>query len=215
MPKLRNHRFSILDSRKNGQSLVEILVAVAVGAVLVIGAATAISPSLKTNTQAYRVQIGSAMAKELLENVRIWSEGDWHNVFNLATSSANHYYLNATSSPFAVVSGNESVVISTTTFTRYFYVDDVYRDASDLVVTAGGSYDPSTKKVSVDYSWPGVTTSTIAEFMTRNKTNIFWQTDWSGGSGQNGPVTSTNNMFSTSTKIDYATTTGSIVIKFQ
>lgn len=195
--------------------MVEILVAVAISALLITAAATAIAPSLKVNTQAYKVQIGTALAKELLENVRVWAEGDWHNIFNLATSSLNHYYLNTSSSPFIAVSGNESVTLATTTYARYFYVDDAYRDAGDLIVASGGSYDPSTKKVSVDYSWSDTTTSTITEYITRNRSNIFWQTDWSGGPGQDGPVTSTNtnNKFSSSAQINYSSTTGSIVIQ--
>ncbi len=214
MPKFLHSTFYFLISSRRGQSLIEILAAVGIGALLIIAAATAITPALKINTQAHRVQVGTALAKELVENVRVLAEGDWHNVFNLATSSTNHYHLSTSSSPFTAISGNESVTVSTTTYTRYFYIDDVYRDSSDLIVTSGGSYDPSTKKLSVDYSWPNSSTSTLVEYITRNRNNVFWQTDWSGGFGQTGPVTSINNMFSTSTQIDYSTTTGSIIIQF-
>ncbi|MBI4087549.1 MAG: prepilin-type N-terminal cleavage/methylation domain-containing protein [Candidatus Liptonbacteria bacterium] len=210
--KLLDSRFYVLDSNCTGQSLIEILVAVGIGALLIVAAAAVIAPSLNIGTQSYKVQTGTALAKELMENVRVWAEGDWHNISNLATSSANHYHLNATTSPFTVASGNESVTLSTTTYTRYFYVEDVYRDVSDLIVSAGGSYDPSTKKLIVEYSWQNSATSTIAEYVTRNRNNVFWQTDWSGGPGQDGPVTSTNARFSTSTQIDHSTTTGSIII---
>ena len=198
---------------RNGQSLVEILIALGVGTILVIAAATIIAPALKINAQAYKVQIGTSLAKELLTNVRVWAEGDWHNIANLGTSSLNHYYINASSSPFAVVAGNELIEFATTTYTRYFYVDDIYRDSGDLITASGGSYDPSTKKISVDYSWPGGTTSTITEYVTRNRNNVFWQTDWSGGPGQNGPVTGVNNRFASSTQINHSTTSGSIIIQ--
>lgn len=198
-------------SRRRGQSLVEILIAVGVGALLVTGAGMAIAPSLRTNTQAYRVQAGTGLAKELLENVRVWSESDWHNILNLATSS-ERYYLTTSSSPFVSVTGTESIVVATTTYTRSFSVDDVYRDASDLIVTSGGSYDPSTKKVSINYVWLNSATATITSYVTRNRNNFFWQSDWLGGSGQTGPVTSTNDMFASSTKITVSTSTGSITI---
>lgn len=210
--------FQVLRSRfhdESGQSLIEVLVAVAIGALLIIAAASIIAPALRINTQTYRVQTGVGLAKELLENVRVWSEGDWHNISTLATGSANHFYLNTGSSPSASSSGDESLTVSTATYKRYFYLDDVKRDTSDLIVTTGGSADPSTKKITVDYSWPQSTTFTISQYLTRNRDNIFWQTDWSGGPGQEGPATTTNSKFSTSTKIDHTTSTGSLYIKLQ
>lgn len=185
---------------------------------MVIAAAGVIAPALRINTQTTRAETGVALAKELLDNVRVWAEGDWHRVAALATSSVNHYYLITTSSPFASSTGNETVTVATTTYTRYFYLDEVYRGAGasgDEIETSGGSVDPSTKEVTVAYSWPNSATNTIYEYITRNRDYVFAQTDWSGGSGQGGPVTSTNSLFSTSTNIDYTTLTGSISVKFQ
>jgi hypothetical protein len=98
-------------------------------------------------------------------------------------------------------------------YTRYFYVNDVGRDANGNIQSSGGTNDPSTKKVTVVYGWAGGSTSSFSTYLTRFKDNVFDQTDWSGGPGQNGPATTTNNMFSTSTQMDYSTTTGSIMIK--
>jgi Tfp pilus assembly protein PilV len=210
--------FYILYSARGGQSLIEVLIAVTIGVLLLVAATGAIAPALKVGTQTSKAQAGITLAKELLDNVRVWAEGDWHNVANLATSSANYYHLNSSSSPFSVVSSSEIITISGATYTRYFYVDDVYRDAGDNIVnsTSGAvSVDPSTKRVTVACSWPqGGTTSTLIEYITRNRSNVFDQTDWSGGPGQNGPVTSTNSLFSTSSQIDYTTTTGSLYVKF-
>lgn len=201
--------------RDDGQSLIEVLISVAIGVLFIIAAVASISPALKTSTQASRAEAGTALAKELLNNVRVWSDANWSNVAQLATSSANHYYLSTSSSPFSSVAGDEVALVATTTYARYFYVDDVYRDAGDVLVSSGGAYDPSTKKLTVAYSWPQSSTATISMYITRRRDNIFWQTDWSGGSGQNGPITSVNGMFSTSSNIDYTTTTGSIIVKFQ
>ncbi len=215
MKRLLHSTFYILHSCRRGQSLIEVLVAVAIGSLLVVAAASIIAPALRINTQAFRVQTGVGLGKELLENVRVWSESDWHNFSTLATGSTNHFYLNTASSPFASSSGDESVVVSTTTYKRYFYLDDVSRDAGDLIATGGTlTLDPSTKKITVSYSWPQSATFTISEYLTRNRSNIFWQTDWSRGPGQEGPATTTNSKFSTSTNIDYTTSTGSIYIKF-
>ncbi len=201
---------SLLVIKKNdGQSLIEILIAVAIGTIMITAAAAVIVPALRINTQTDKAQVGTALAKELLENVRVWAEADWNNVLNLTTTS--HYYLKATSSPFSVFSGDESISVTTTTYTRYFYVENVNRDGSDLVVSSGGSNDPSTKKVTIMYSWPHSATSSISAYITRNRNTYFLQTDWSGGPGLAGPTTSTSR-FSTSTNIDYAGFGGSISI---
>jgi type II secretory pathway pseudopilin PulG len=211
------HSVFYIPYSRGGQSLVELLIAVAIGTILVAAAAAVISPVLKINTQANRAQTATALAHELLDNVRVWAEGDWHNISGLATTSANHYYLNTATSPFSSSTGDEPVTVSTTTYTRYFYVDDVFRDASGNITnsSSGASFDPSTKLVTVvAYSWPTSATYTISTYLTRYRNNVFDQTDWSGGPGQGGPTTSTNSMFSTSSNIDYTTTTGSIYIKF-
>ncbi len=207
-------RYSLL-ARKGGQSIIEILIAVAVGALLVIAAAGVIAPALRSNTQANRVQVVVALGKELSDNIRAWAEGDWHNVLNLATTSANVYYLNATSSPFTSATGTESVVVATTTYRRYFYIDNVQRNAAGTIVSSGGSSDPSTKRITVGYNWPQGVTTTFAFFLTRYRNNVFDQTDWSGGPNQSGPVTTTNNQFATSTSnVAYDSSTGSILLKF-
>lgn len=200
-------------SSRSGQSLMEVLIAIAVGSFLVIGAATIIVPVLKISKQAGQSQTGMALAKELSENVRVWSEGDWHNLMNLATTSLNHYYLITSVSPFTLISGDEAVLVSTTTYKRYFYIDDVLRGAGGNISSSTGVSDPSTKLVTLAYSWPGSSTNTMSVYLTRNRDNIFSQTDWFGGPGQDGPSTNVGNKFSASTNIDYTTSPGSIMIK--
>lgn len=195
-----------------GQSLVEVLIATGLGALFVLAAATIIAPAIKISSQAGKAQVGAAVAKKLAENIRVWSEGDWHNINNLATTSANHYHLATSSSPFTSISGDETLTVSSTTYTRYFYVDDVNRDTSDIIVSAGGSYDPSTKKITVEYGWPNNATETLIFYLARSINRVFQQTDWSGGPGLEGPTSSTTSRFSTSTKIDITTTTGAIYI---
>ncbi|MDP2598659.1 MAG: prepilin-type N-terminal cleavage/methylation domain-containing protein [Candidatus Liptonbacteria bacterium] len=190
---------------RRGQSLVEVLVAAAVGALLVIAAAGVIAPALRANSTAGRVQVSAALAKELSDNIRVWSEGDWHNIFSLATSSANTYYLNTTSSPFTTSTGVEVITVATSTYSRYFFVDDVQRDSNGAAVSSGGSNDPSTKQVTVGYNWPQGVTTTFSFYVSRYRNNILDQTDWSGGSGQSSPLTSTRNLFASSTSIKFLT----------
>jgi hypothetical protein len=401
-----------------GQSLIELLVAIGIGAILIIAAVSVIAPALLTNQQVTPIQTGASIGAELLNNVRVWSEGDWHNVLALATGTANGYYLNAGRSPYAAATGTESVganpvnaglvgywpmnegtgtvasdasgngnqgtwngsliggshyaggkfggagnldgvgnyvvtgtngfplgngprsvfawiyftaaspnyyvfgygnstitgavaglrvtpslvfqgvsddfasaftvtsntwhfigftygggtsmviyydgqsqtgtlaiplntvlpgsdpsnigqkpfgggfyyggqiddvrlynralsaaevnqIYNAPIYTRYFYLSDVYRTGGNIV-TSGGTYDPSTKLATVVYQLPSGATSSFAEYLTRHGQTIYDETDWSGGPGANGPATTTNNLFSTSSGVSFSTTTGSI-----
>lgn len=208
--------FKILNKKiKNnlGQSLIEILIAVSVGIIFLLGTIIVVNFALKSGKDSEKIQTSATLAKELMDNIKIFADSDWHNIYNLATTSANHYYLNTTSTPFSAVSGEENLTVGTTTYTRYFYVDDVYRDSSGQIVSSGGVFDPSTKKTTVVYGWIGSNFRSISIYLTRSKNNIFVQTDWSGGGGQTGPITSTNNKFDTSTGVDFSTTSGSIKLR--
>jgi Tfp pilus assembly protein PilV len=203
-----------MKSRNQGQSLAEVLIAVAIGAILIVASVAVIVPALQSNTQAAKIQAASSLGKELMDNVRVWSEGNWNNVLALATGTTNVYYLNTSSSPFfaSVVSSTQSVVVGTSTYTRSFYLSDVYRNGAGAIVTTPGTYDPSTKQVTVLYGWPGGPTNKMTTYIVRGKNAAFSQNDWSGGFGQNGPETSTNNQFATSVNIDYSTSTGAIFV---
>jgi uncharacterized delta-60 repeat protein len=189
--------------QNQGQSLVEVLVALAVGIIFVLGTMVAVQMSLKSGKDSEKIQVSASLARELMDNIKIFAESDWHNISNLATTSANHYYLNTTSTPFTAVSGEESITISTTTYNRYFYVDDVYRDGSGKI-SSSGNLDPSTKKITVVYKWLGGSDKFLITYLTRSKNIIFNQTDWSGGGGQTGPITSINEKFDTSQNINFS-----------
>ena len=87
---------------------------------------------------------------------------------------------------------------------------------SGAIVTSGGTADPSTEQVTVSVSWPqSATPSVLTFYLIRSRNYVIDQTDWSGGMGQNGPITSPNSKFASSTDIDYSSAPGSIKIKFQ
>ncbi len=200
---------------RSGQSLVEILVAMVIGVIMIMGAVSIIVPTIRTGGTVSKSQIAITFGKELLDNIRVYGEADWHNIAALSTSSGNFYYLNTTSSPFTIASGTETRAVGTTTYSRYFSAAEVQRNyavSGQPIVTSGGTFDPSTRKITVVYGWSGGPTTTIATYLTRARSQIYLQTDWLGGPGQDGPATSTNNKFATSSNINYSTTTGSILI---
>ena len=88
---------------RSGQSLMELLVGLALGALFIIGSAVIVVPSLQTNKQVANIQVQAQLASGLLNNVVAWGTENWNNILSLATGTANTYYLNTSSSPFTVV----------------------------------------------------------------------------------------------------------------
>jgi type II secretory pathway pseudopilin PulG len=198
---------------RRGQSISEVLIAIAVGAIFMVAAVAVIVPALRENTQTGNVQQGATVAQALLDNVRVWSESGWSNLTSLATGTAYRYYLVTSSSPYTATSGIQSLVVGTTTYVRYFYLSDVYRSGSVIASTStNNTYDPSTKQVTVVYNWAQGTTSTISTYITRNGDAVIAQTDWSGGPGATSAATSVGSQFASSSNIDYSTTTGAIYV---
>ena len=110
-------------------------------------------------------------------------------------------------------------------YSRYFYVDNVNRDScgigsiSSSATTsctfggAGISDDPSTQKVtSVIKDSNNNTLLTEHEYLTRSRNYSFNQSNWSGGSGQNGIILQPNSLFSSSTNINYASGTLQVIL---
>jgi Tfp pilus assembly protein PilV len=199
---------------RSGQSISEVLIAIAIGAIFMVAAVAVIAPALRENTQAGNVQEGATVAQALLDNIRVWSESGWSNITSLATGTAHQYYLVTSSSPYTATSGIQSIAIGTTTYVSYFYLSDAYRTSGGSISSASTSntYDPSTKQVTVVYNWTQGTTSTISTYLTRNGDAVIDQTDWSGGPGATSAATSVSSQFTSSTNIDYSTTTGSIYV---
>jgi len=211
----------------SGQSLVEIIIALAIGAILIGGATAVLIPILRSNLETRHVQIATSLAQEYLDNVQNLTESNWLNIYNLTPKGpSSQFYLRATSTTYEILSGATSTVVEGRTFTRYFSIENTSRNlcgASDITTNAtsscasgpgssGVADDPSTQKITAIVTWPESRSISKTQYLTRNINKVFVQTDWSAGPGQEGPITSENNQFATSTNINYTTTTGSIII---
>lgn len=197
----------ISKSRSRGQSLVEVLVGLAIGAIFMVGAAAVVAPALQITKQTTLIQTKAELANEDVSNIRAWAAGNWNNVLALATGTANTYYLQtATSSFIAAATTGESLSVGLSNYIRYFYLSDVFRDANGNVTStaSAATYDPSTKLITVVVnasSSQASATTTISFYLTRNMSNTFNQTSWIGGSGQAVPVTSVGTNYASSSNI--------------
>ena len=200
---------------KKGQSLAEILIAVAVGAIIIGSAAVGISLLLRSNLESRSSQTATFLARELIDKTRSVAEGSWHDIYNLQKGSPNFYRFTASGTMLAVTTSSESSTIENITYTRYFITENVYRVGGDIV-ESGGAEDPSTQKITAVVEWPSggqIRKITVSEYLTRWRNKILPQTDWSGGSEETGILTEPNNKFASSSNINYTSSSGSIIIQ--
>lgn len=200
---------------RQGQSLAEVLIAAAVTAILLIAAISLISPVLRNNRQVGVLRITGAMNREVLDKTRSLAQADWHAIANLSTSSAYRYSLTTSTSPFSIINGDEEIVIGSSTYTRYFYIDEVLRDPSTGEITTStlvGVPDPSTRQITIVVVPPQGNSSTIEQIVTRSQSSVSIQSDWSGGGGLSGAVSGTTNQFASSSNVSVSDAPGSLIL---
>ncbi len=208
--------FSPYQHTKSGQSLIELILAIALGVVFIGVAALVIAPILKINTETNEAKVGGALGRELMENARLLVENNWHSLDGLIRGAPNYYYLSTSTDIFALNSGVESINIGTTTYNRYFYVENICRDDADGSIKGVEPCipfdvaDPSLAKISIDYAWsPEYATKTFSAIVSRFRNKVTTQTDWSLGPGVNGTTSATTG-FVTSFNIYTTSTPGSL-----
>lgn len=137
-------------SYNKGVSLIEILVALAILAIVFATLFSLTSFSLRMIVSAKQTIQANYLAQETIEAVKNFRDGtiwDLDGLGKLATST--DYFPLATSSKWQMVQGIEEI----SGFTRKVVFQDVKRDSNFNIVETGGNYDPNTKKVIVTVSW--------------------------------------------------------------
>lgn len=193
----------------------EVLVALGVGILVIGGVTGAFVVIARNNDVSTKSRNATIINDSLLDSSRSFADGNWTALYALGKGTGNRYKLLNTAGLWTTEAGAEAVVIGNLTYSRSFYVDNVSRDGSGNIesVYNAANDDPSTQKITVETSFPlsGATkTITSAYYVTRTQNFVVTQTDWSGGSGQAGPITKVNNRFASSANVDFSTTPGSI-----
>lgn len=198
---------------RSGQSLIDVLIASGIGAILLVGALSVLAPTLRGTSDAQYAQDGAAYARGLQDDVRSYAASNWNGIAALTEGSA--YYIQRTATTTLVTAGTEQATSSLPQgFSRSFAVYTVNRNTSGVVVTSGGYPDLSTRRVVVTYQWPRGAARTLTTYVTRSQSRALVQSDWSGGAGLVTTTTNPGSQFASSTGIDIASSTGSISIDF-
>lgn len=149
---------------RSGQTVVEVIVAMTLFAILATGSVVVILGSFLTSRQGEEEARAAFLAQEGLEAVESIRNRGW------ATLVDGSYGLSTSGTTWSF-SGTSQVIEK---YTRVIQVSSVSRNASGDIVTTGGTVDPNTKRVESRVTWNFVPTSTNTVRMTQLMTN--WQT---------------------------------------
>lgn len=155
--------------KEKGQSLIELLMAMALCAILIPALLIAMMSTREGRAQQELRTAAIAILRGDYEAVRSYKEKDWTNF------AKNGTYHTAIVDNFWKL---ESGAINIDGFNRSILISDVYRDALGAIVTTGGSLDPSTKKVMITVSWgtPYATILDLPIYLTRYKSLLYKET---------------------------------------
>ncbi len=200
-----------------GQSVIELVIGIAIGIALLTGAIAIIAVSLRTGSINRARQPGLELSQELTTQTEAAARASWLAIFNAgAHGTSTPYHLVASGTDYIVASGTESLTVNGISFTRWLTMSDVYRDNNDTITGGGGgTLDPSTLCFTFNTNWTQdgeSKTVTLDKCLTRSENRVIVETTWTSGSGQEGPVATPNGLFASSTNINYASTAGAIFI---
>ncbi len=171
-----------------GQSLTELLVAIGIAALLLPALLTGFISSREGKSQQLQRIKAVTLLQESEQALRSIRDAGWANI-----STNGTYYPQISGSSWTLTSGTQSV----SGFTRSIQISDVYRDTNGVIVTSGGTLDPSTKKAIITVTWPtpipSSTQSTV--YVTRFENLSYTETtqaQFNGGTINNVSVTNTN-----------------------
>ncbi len=174
---------------KNGQSLIELLLAIALSAIIIPVIFSSFITSREGKAQETQRLVALPLLQEAEEAVRVIREKSW-NTF--ATDGT--YYPVVSGSSWMLSPGIQTI----NGFSRSVSIADVNRNAAGAIVQTGGTIDPSTKLVTTSVWWttPYISTLSAQMYITRylgDKTYAQTsQTDFNTGTKTNVSVTNTS-----------------------
>jgi len=205
----------------NGQSLIELLVALGLIVVVMMMALGIMRFLIHLGATDPVAQTGAIMARKTADAAVEVAAGSWPTI--AGALQGTQYHLATSTSGFTLAVGAATSTVNGILYTNYIMVDPVLRSATDTIVAAGGTDDPATKKITIVSSWSyGTASSTevIESYVARTRNEVIMQTDWVGGPTcpSRDPVivvgtTPTQFCLVTGGSLDYTSTPGSLRIQ--
>lgn len=173
-----------------GQSLIEILIVMALMAMLLPVLLGALITSREGRPQQIKRAVAAQKLQETKEALRSIREAGWSNI---QTNGTYHLTTDGTSWSLAPNAETQDRI------TTQVVISSVYRDSSNAIVSSGGTLDPSTKQVEITISWnepiPDSIETTL--YMTRYLDNATYiqttEADFNTGDHNGTAVTNTSD----------------------
>lgn len=196
--------------KQSGQILAEIILAIAVLAIVGGLVAEFANTGNRLGGSANKELVALKLAEEEMESLRAIAQGNdsgsegWNRIYrppdgtgNPATSkgAGNPYHSAISGNAWILLSGEEIVSLSGKNYGRKIILDNVSRDASGNIESIYNSAndDPATQKATVTVSASSSVPVTLTSFFTRYLNEGSHQTDWSGAVNS-GPFAATSTV---------------------
>jgi type II secretory pathway pseudopilin PulG len=149
-----------LHNLTKGQSLIELLLAMGLAAILLPALLTGLITSREGRPQTIQRNEASTLIREAAESLRSVRESGWS-----AVSTNGTYHTEVSGNRWTLVSGSQTV----NGYTKSIVISDTYRNSSGAIVQSGGVIDPSTKAIAITVSWTTPYPSSITSnfYLTR------------------------------------------------
>ncbi len=184
---------------KSGQSLVEILVGLAVGALLIGAASIAVAFILRSGSTIQTLTTSTNLTEDLLNRLETFSLSNWSSIYNLPHGSTSTYFLAASGTGFAAVGGEEGMIdneIKNGLVGRWGF------DEGTGTVTYDESGNGNTGTLTNSPAWQATSTCKMSYCLSFSGGNWVVVQDPSSG------VLDPTSQYTLSAWIRYATTTG-------
>lgn len=105
------NKYSNRDTRRKnaGQSLLEVLIGLSIGAIIIGAAVFVIAGMLRSTSVTKQNYAASVITQDLMERVRAYFGSSWINFSSVTSTTAFHYFLNASGTTLVAVEGEEGI----------------------------------------------------------------------------------------------------------
>ena len=195
-------------SSRTGQSLIELVVGIAVAILFITAATGAILLALRIDVQNKYSQSAGELIAEVFDQVSTTANNDWLAIDSATRDTPMHL---ATSTGFFVPSsGANTISLNGFDYDVSYSVGDVYRALDDSFADSQtGALDPSTLRITATVSWQqqgDQASLSLDHYLTRIRDRVWLQTDWSNGSSTgSGPFTDPAARFANATNTNWST----------
>jgi hypothetical protein len=183
----------------NGQILIEIILATLIGAMIIGVAASLIVANQKSSQISAQRSTAVFLAQEGAESLKSITENNWHSIFlppdgagdkDSSKGDGNNYCVKVDGFNnkwiLTNIAADCEIDINGIIYTRTINIYNANREDNDgeNIIGLGGIEDPSTQKVKIKISYQAGEDIIIEQYLTRWRNEIFIQSNWTGGSGQ-------------------------------